>query len=103
LEITVYPSDRLWQAGLFLDLLSSYIVEMIFTLQMFWTNLHGEIEPFLAPLTLNFASAEEARRIFGQVTHHPNIPLHSLTLVSEDGTISERWFQIDGAWRRKDA
>jgi hypothetical protein len=72
------------------------------TLQMFWAKLHGEIEPLHAPLTLNFATAEDARRIFSQVTNHPNIPVHSLTLISEDGTISERWFQIDGAWRRKD-
>ena len=76
---------------------------MKFTLQMFWANPHGEIEPLLTPLTLNFASAEEARRSFGQVTNHPNIPVHSLMLVSEDSTISERWFRIDGAWRRKDA
>jgi len=68
---------------------------------MFWTNLQGEIEPFLAPLALNFGSADEARRIFGQVTERPDIPVHSLTLVSEDGTISERWFKIDGAWRQK--
>ena len=62
------------------DPLSSYHRGMKFTLQMFWTNPHGEIEPLLTPLTLNFASAEEARRIFGQVTNHPNIPVHSLTL-----------------------
>jgi hypothetical protein len=78
-------------------------MKMKVTLQMFWTNPHEGIEPLLKPLTLDFASAEEARRIFGQMTKHPNIPVHSLTLVSEDGTISERWFQIDGAWRRKDA
>jgi hypothetical protein len=76
---------------------------MKFTLQMFWTNPRGEIEPLLTPLTLNFASAEEAQRSFGQVTNHPNIPVHSLTLVSEDSTISERWFRIDGVRRRKDA
>jgi hypothetical protein len=56
-----------------------------------------------APLTLNFASAEEARQIPGQVINHRNIPVHSLTLVSEDGTVAERRFQIDGAWRRKAA
>ncbi len=76
---------------------------MNFTLQMFWERAPGEIEPFLKPLTLNFPTATEARGVFGQVTNHPKIPVHSLTLVSEDGTISERWFQIDGAWRRKDA
>jgi hypothetical protein len=76
---------------------------MEFTLRTFWTTPHGGIEQLHGPLTLNFASAEEARRNFGLVTNRPGIPLHSLTLVSEDGTISERWFQIDGAWRRKDA
>ena len=82
---------------------SDYDPGMRFTLQMFWASPHGEIEPLLTPLALNFASAEEARRIFGQVTKHPKIPVHSLTLVSEDGSTSERWFQIDGAWRRKGA
>ena len=76
---------------------------MKFTLQMFWANSLGEIEPFLRPLTLSFPSAEEARRVFSQVTRHPKIPVHSLTLVSEDGSTSERWFQLDGVWRRKDA
>jgi hypothetical protein len=70
---------------------------------MFWTNAKGEIEPFLLPLTLKFGSAEEARRLFGQLINQPKIPVHSLTLSSEDGTISERWFQMDGVWRRKDA
>jgi hypothetical protein len=76
---------------------------MKFTLQMFWSNLQGDIEPLHTPLALDFSSVDEARRIFGQVTNHPNIPVHSLTLESEDGTTSERWFKIDGAWRRKDA
>jgi hypothetical protein len=74
---------------------------MKFTIQMFWSNTKGEIEPFLLPLTLNFNSAEDARQLFGQVIKQPKIPVHSLILSSEDGTISERWFQIDGVWRRK--
>jgi hypothetical protein len=78
-----------------------YDPPMKVTLQMFWTNLHGEIEPLLSPLTLNFESADDARRIFGQVTKHQDIPVHSLTLVSDDGAISERWFKIDGSWRQK--
>ena len=76
---------------------------MNFTIQMFWTNTNGEIEPFLLPLTLQFDSAEAARLLFGQVLNQPKIPVHSLTFSSEDGTTSERWFQIDGVWRRKDA
>jgi hypothetical protein len=80
-----------------------YRQRMKFTLQMFWANAtKGDIEPFLPPLSLEFPSTDDARRVFTQILGHPKIPVHSLTLVSEDGTTSERWFQIDGEWRRKD-
>lgn len=80
-----------------------YRQQMKFTFQMFWANQKGHIEPFLQPLSLEFPSADAARRVFTQILNHPKIPAHSLTLVSEDGTTSERWFQIDGEWKRKDA
>jgi hypothetical protein len=75
---------------------------MKFTLQMFWER-KGEIEPMTKPLTLNFESADEVRGVFSQILGNPKVPLHSVTLASEDGNVSERWFQIDGVWRRKDA
>jgi hypothetical protein len=71
-----------------------------FTFQMFWQNA-GTVEPFLRPLTLKLESIDEARRIIEKVVGHPDIPLHSLTIISEDQAISERWYQLDGAWRRK--
>jgi hypothetical protein len=80
-----------------------YRRHMKFTLQMFWANPKGDLEPFLNPLSLEFPSADAARRVFSQILNHPKIPVHSLTLVSEDGTTSERWFQIDGEWRQKNA
>jgi len=81
---------------------SGYSNGMKFTLEMFWTNPSGEIEPLLKPLTLDFKTVDDARQVFSAVTNHPKIPAHSITLVSEDRSISERWFQIDGIWRRKD-
>lgn len=74
---------------------------MEFTLQMFWEPEPGKIEPFLLPLTLKFSSAQAARDAFGKVASHPKIPVHSLTLISADGLVSERWFKIDGEWRQK--
>jgi len=80
-----------------------YDQRMKFTVQMFWAKEKGELEPFLTPLSLEFPSADEARRVLAQILNRPKIPVHSLKLVSEDGTTSERWFQIDGEWRRKDS
>ena len=76
---------------------------MKFTLQMFWARADGQIEPFLPPLTLDFSSADEARRVYSKILEQPKIPVHSLTLQSEDAATSERWFKVDGEWRRKDA
>jgi hypothetical protein len=77
---------------------------MKFALQMFWENSKGEIEPFLRPITLPFSSVDEARRLFGGFVEQATaVPMHSVTLTSEDGLLSERWFKIDGQWRRKNA
>lgn len=76
---------------------------MKYTLQMYWAHPKGEIEPFLKPLSLDFPSADAARGVFSQILDNPKIPVHSLTLESEDGQLSERWFHICGEWRRKKA
>jgi|HubBroStandDraft_2_1064218.scaffolds.fasta_scaffold1084403_1 hypothetical protein len=77
---------------------------MKYALQMFWENSKGEIEPFLRPIALPFKSANEARSLFGGfVEQATQVPMHSVTLTAEDGSMAERWFQIDGQWRRKDA
>jgi hypothetical protein len=78
------------------------VIRMKFTIQMFWESPANGLEPFLLPLSLDFSSVEEARSAFDKVACHPNVPVHSLTLKSENGSISERWFQIDGQWRRKE-
>jgi hypothetical protein len=44
----------------------------------------------------------EARAVLEKIVAIEKVPAHSVTLTSEDGAISERWFQIDGLWRRKD-
>jgi hypothetical protein len=76
---------------------------MKFTYQIYWERLGkaGAVEPFLLPLTLQFASVVEARALLEKIVAIEKVPAHSVTLTSEDGSISERWFQIDGSWRRK--
>jgi hypothetical protein len=59
------------------------------------------VEPFLLPLTLDFPSIVEARKAIIKVAEHKDVPAHSVTIRSEDGTVFERWFQIDGVWRRR--
>ncbi|MDR3472608.1 MAG: hypothetical protein P4M09_13115 [Devosia sp.] len=77
---------------------------MRFTFEAFWERRPGDLVLlFDPPLTLDISSADEARRIFDKVVLHPAIPVHSVRLTSEDGSISERWFQLDGRWRRKDS
>jgi hypothetical protein len=71
-----------------------------FTFQMFWEN-GRTVEPFLKPLTLELDSIDEARKLIEKVVGNPKIPLHSVTIVSADRTTSERWFQLDGAWRQR--
>lgn len=79
-----------------------YPTEMKFTFQFFWEKPpHGDLEPFLLPLTLKFPSIEAARAAIDEVVKHPDVPLHSMTITSDSG-ISGRWFQMDGVWRRKD-
>jgi hypothetical protein len=76
---------------------------MEFTFQMFWERPpHGTLEPFLRPLTLTFKSIEEARATLDKVVKHPDVPVHSVTITTGSG-VSERWFKLDGVWRRKDA
>ena len=76
---------------------------MNFIIQFFW---EGEpnlaVAPFLKPLTLDLRSIEEARKMAMKAAGHKDIPVHSFTIKSENGTASERWFYLDGTWRRKD-
>lgn len=76
---------------------------MDFTFQMYWEPPGKPLEPFLSPLTLDLASIEIARELIRPVAEHRDVPVHSLTITSADGKIAERWFQLNGTWRRKDA
>ena len=40
--------------------------------------------------------------MFRQLADLDKVPAHSFTIKSEDGTMSENWFQIDGSWRRRE-
>lgn len=75
---------------------------MKLTIQFFWEGEQTPaVAPFLKPLTLDFKSIDMARDSARKAADHKNMPVHSFTIRSEDGTISERWFHVDGSWRRK--
>ena len=82
-----------------------YLRGMKFTIEIFWVTPKGAIEPlFPIPLPpLELGSSAHARDVATKLVGHQDIPAHSLTLKSEDGSVSERWFWMDGEWRRKDA
>jgi hypothetical protein len=80
---------------------------MNFTFQFFKEESDHRVEAFLLPLTLDFPTVQKAREVIERIAKN-NIAkngkglAHSVTLKSEDGKTSERWFQINGAWRRKE-
>jgi hypothetical protein len=75
---------------------------MRFTFQIFkMEDASRKVAPFLLPLTLDLASIDVAREMIRTVVDHEDVPAHSVTINSEDGSISERWFWLDGVWRQK--
>ncbi|OAI44053.1 hypothetical protein AYO42_05350 [Rhizomicrobium sp. SCGC AG-212-E05] len=77
---------------------------MDFTFDVRWEEPGKEgLHPLFKPITLGFASADIARTMVGKIVGHERVPAHSVMLTSADGTVSERWYQLDGKWRRKDA
>jgi hypothetical protein len=76
---------------------------MKFTCQYFKEEDDHRVESFLRSLTLEFPSIEQARELFRKGADLDKVPAHSFTIKSEDGKISERWFQMDGSWRRREA
>jgi len=80
----------------------AYLGTTKFTFQLFAEGIGGPgLATFLTPLTLDLRSVEEAREVVGEIGEQRRIPAHSVMLTSEDGSVSERWFQLDGKWRRK--
>lgn len=77
---------------------------MKFTFQLFTTgNDHLPAGPLLTRLTLDLSSIDDARALIKNVVDHENVPADSVAIHSEDGLISEEWFQIDGSWWHKEA
>lgn len=71
-----------------------------YTMQTYWQE-EGAVSPFLPALTLKYDTIEGMRSIVKTLADHAEIPVHSVTITAEDGKV-ERWFKLDGQWRRKD-
>jgi hypothetical protein len=77
---------------------------MNYTLQWYWEGERDQqIAPFLLPLTLNLPIQTMRDKAIEIAAAPKFAPVHSFTISSADGSTSERWFRIDGKWRRKDA
>ena len=60
---------------------------MKLTIQYFWEGeATPNVAPFLTPLTLDLL-IEKARELAIKNANHENVPAHSFTIKSEDGTI----------------
>ena len=70
---------------------------MKFAVKIFWMQ-NGRLKLLLEPEALDVPSVENAREIaegFAALA-----PAHSISIESEDGLISERWFWLNGEWTR---
>jgi hypothetical protein len=52
-----------------------------------------------AALIFDCDSIETAHQMLGPLTAQRYA--HSITIISEDGSVAERWFQLNGQWSRK--
>ena len=75
---------------------------MKFTYQLYWSKMPGMVEPLSSPMTLDYPSINDARKIMARLLDEADAPIHSVTIVSEDRQTCERWFQINGSWRCKE-
>lgn len=75
-------------------------MRMKYTMQAYWERA-GTVEPLWQALTLVFDTIDGMRDIVKTLAEHAEIPIHSVTITSEDSRV-ERWFKLDGQWRRKD-
>ena len=77
---------------------------MDLTLQWYWEGERDEqIAPFLLPLTLDLPVGTMREKAMEIAAHPKFAPVHSFTIMSGDGSLAERWFRMEGKWRRKDA
>jgi hypothetical protein len=51
----------------------------------------GETEPILEPVRLTLPSVERAREIAREISGQPTMKDALIEIVSQDGTIKERW------------
>ncbi len=72
---------------------------MKYTFQIFTEGLKRAIEPLDWRLTLECVSPDVARQFLATLKAREGA--HSAILLSEDGYVAERWFHLDGTWRRK--
>jgi hypothetical protein len=62
---------------------------MSFTFKIFQTK-NGRLELFLEPSPLDLPSIDAAHKLAKHLTSY--VPVHLITIETEDGSISELWF-----------
>jgi hypothetical protein len=68
---------------------------MKFIFKAYWMQ-DGRPEPLLEPPPVDLRSIENARELAERFVAY--IPVHSMTIEAEDGSIFERW--LNGSWRQ---
>ena len=71
-----------------------------YTVQWYWED--ELVEGFLKPMSL-WLPLGTVRQKAQEIADDRKFPAHSFTVKSADGALSERWFRLNGQWRRKDA
>jgi hypothetical protein len=71
---------------------------MKFAFEILWAR-NGSVEPLIDPAPVSFRSIETARDAAARFASH--VPVYSITIAAEDGSLSERWSWSNGVWERQ--
>ena len=72
---------------------------MRFNFEILWMR-DGHLEPLFHPDAVNLQSLKTARGLAERFASY--FPVQSITIKSDDGSISERWSGLNETWSRND-
>lgn len=72
---------------------------MKFAFEILWARA-GFIEPLFEPAPVDLQSVEGARQLAKRFASF--VPVHSITIEAEDGSVFERWSWLNDAWGQHD-
>ena len=72
---------------------------MKFAFEILWKR-NGCLEPLFEPAQVSLRSVEAARKLAERFASY--VPVHSITIEAEDGSVFERWSWLNDTWGQRD-